>query len=291
VTATAIGPSGGETGRADRQQFDADLYEKHPDLTRRLATIGRHPRAGHDRARWESVRWEDYRAHVGIQQRRGPWSVEMVQCRDDGLDAWVAGAEKMPHAPGWYTALMHDERGLVMSDLPAEIAGCLPFLDAARTAGEQWSQRVLVTGLGLGIVPAWLLHNTGLRRLDVVEIDAGIIELVTRDGAARDYWAADPRLHVHHADALAWPARGNGCALHDRCPEPPCWTAAWHDIWDTVSPGNLPSMHRLHRRFGRWCDWQMSWERPECEAMRRRGQTVEHPGYRCLEDSHSAEAT
>ena len=56
------------------------------------------------------------------------------------------------------------------------------------------------------------------------------------------------------------------------------WDAAFFDIWDTISPQNLPSMHRLHRRFARRCGRMWSWERAECEAMRRRGQTAEHPG-------------
>ena len=42
AVAVITGPSGGETGRAETQQFARGLYEKHPDLVRRMATIGRH---------------------------------------------------------------------------------------------------------------------------------------------------------------------------------------------------------------------------------------------------------
>jgi hypothetical protein len=276
---TVAGPSGGVLGLG-REDFPRSLLEGHPDLLRQLVTTGHHPRAGHDRKRWESVEWEDYRACVGIPQRRGPWSVRLAEERAGEPTQWVAEASGLPWCPGWYSALFHDKRGLVMSDVPAEVAGCLPFLDRVKADGDEYgSTGVLVTGLGLGIVPRWLLHHTRVRRLDVVEIDADVIAMVARDPAAREDWAADPRLHIHHADALTWTARGNGCALHERCMEPPAWDAEWHDIFDTVSPSNLPVMHKLHRRYGRWTRWQMSWERPECEAMRRRGQTHQRPAF------------
>lgn len=281
MTAAAIvsGPSGGELGQGDKHTVSRDMLERHPAIVRQVMTIGMRPRAGHDRDRWTSVRWADYRARVGIEQRRGPWAIRMVESLPDGPDAWMSQAQGLPHEPGWYTSLHHDERGLVMSDLPAETAGSLPFLD--RLAATP-SASVLISGLGLGIIPAHLLTCGRVRRVDVTEIDADIIALVARDPAACDTWAADHRLHVHHADAHTWRPDGPGCALHPDCDPPGRFDAAWHDIWDLVSPRNLPSMHRLHRHYGRRCDWQMSWERPECEAMRRRGQTLPHPGLGCL---------
>jgi hypothetical protein len=206
----------------------------------------------------------------------------MAESAADGLDAWAAEAQGLPHVPGWYTTLVHDERGLVMSDLPGEVAGSLPFLD--RAAAIPMS-RLLIAGLGLGIVPAWLLTHADVWRIDIIEIDPDIIALIAGDGAARDHWAADPRLHIYQGDAHTWwPAARPACALHETCAS---WWAmrydgALFDIWDTVSAGNLPSMHRLHRRFGRRAGWAMSWERAECQAMRARGQTQAHPGFGCL---------
>ncbi len=285
TTAVASGPSGGELGHGGRHSSPPHVYEKHPDLVRRVLTIGMQSRTGHDRARWASVNWEDYRAHVGVQQQRGPWSVRIAESPADGVDAWAAEAQGLPHMPGWYTTLLHDERGLVMSDLPGEVAGCLPFLDRLAASMADASPWILIGGLGLGILPAWLLNHGRAGRIDVIEIDPDIIELIARDPAAWDHWASDPRLHVHLGDVHTWqPRERTGCALHPSCAMRGGirWTAAWWDIWDCVSPGNLPSMHRLHRRFARRVGWQMSWERAECEAMRRRGQTVEHPGFGCL---------
>ena len=227
---------------------------EHRDLWRQLLTVGRHPRVGHDRSAWPEVDWEALRADVGIGRRVGCWRVAAVHTTDDDPSAWIAEAEAMPHRAGWYTALIHDQRGLVMSDLPAELAGCLPVLRRA-------TGRVLVNGLGLGIVPAALLRNPQVTSVDVVELDAQVIELVAGGAGG---WEADPRLHIHHGDAhqIRWPPGT-------------CWDAAWHDIWDTISPGNLASMAALHRRYGHRVRWQASWEHPECVAMRRRGQMID----------------
>jgi hypothetical protein len=268
VTAAVIaGPSAGVTGGASQNSWPAALVRDHPGLIKSVTQSGRHQRAGHDRERWRTIRWSDYRAHVGICQQRGPWRVEMVEDKADAPTQWIAEAEGLPWEPGWYTALVHADRGLVMSDVPAEIAGCLPFLDRVR---RERCSSVLISGLGLGIVPAWLLANCPVERIDVIEIDPDVIELTTRDEAAREMWAADPRLHVHLGDALTV-RLGDRCVLHEDCYPPEWFAAGWHDIWDRPSAENLPSMARLHRRFGRRTGWQLSWERPECEAMRRRG--------------------
>lgn len=256
------GPAG-VVGAGRRDPWPQSFLRDHPDLARQLATLGRHPRAGHDRGSWRREDWRRYRAQVSPGRRLGPWSVEKVWCFDESLSAWIARAEAMPHVSGSFTALRHVERGLVMSDLPAELAGCLPVLRRAHG-------RVLVNGLGLGIVAAHVLAKASVERVDVVELDPAVAELVLEDDLAARLWSKDPRLHVRIGDAhdIAWPAGT-------------CWDVAWHDIWDQVSPENLPSMVRLHRRYGRRAGWQGSWERPECEAMLRRGQVLRRPALGC----------
>ncbi len=283
------GPSGGVLGTSGGY-VSPEVLQKHPDIARLFVATGRYPRAGHDRARWAAVDWAAYRARVGIGGRSGPWRIWASQVLDGGeqdpgtmVTGWITEAEGLPPAPpGVYTELLHDQRGLIMSDVPAEIAGALPFLDHA----EQLRRgRVLITGLGLGIVPARLLAYGDIARIDVIEIDPDVIQLVTRgsrDQQAPNAWAADPRLHVHPGDAHTWlpGKRGrSGCALHDSCRLLPqaTWNAGWFDIWDTVSPANLPSMHRLARHYCKRVERIWFWERPECEAMRARGQTLERP--------------
>lgn len=225
-----------------------------PRLAEVIVCSGLHRRAGH-RPSYEGVDWSRYRARVGIFQQRGPWSVVGVVSTADDLTAKSTRAQGLPHEPGLYTVLQHRERGLVMADTPAEIAGCLDFLDHA-------TGRVLVNGLGLGIVPFHLLAYRPVTHVDVVELDADVIHLITdgcHEEGAPNAWAADPRLVIHHADAhiVQWAPRTR-------------WDCAWHDIWDQVTVENLPSMRLLHRRYAHRVGWQMSWEREECLARRRR---------------------
>lgn len=276
------GPSGGALGNGGGVVPRVAL-EQFPDIARRIVTIGRQPRTGHDRERWKTVRWDDYRARVPAGRESGPWRTEQIVSTGDGPSAWVEEAEGLPVCPpGLYTTLTHARRGLVMSDVPGEIAGSLRFLDLAAKIS---APRLLITGLGLGILPAWLITRTAAARIDVVEIDPHVTSLVTAGAGhpgAVNGWAADPRLHVYHGDAHLWfpgPLARHGCALHAGCelPAGARWDAAFFDIWDTVSPGNLPSMCRLTRRFSRRASRVMSWERAECEAMRRRGQILPRP--------------
>lgn len=260
------GPSAGVLGD-NRGVVDRELFEKHPDWARELVTIGRYPRAGHDRERWKTVDWDAYRARVGVGGSAGPWFIMPVESKaGDDVTRWVTDAEGLPPAaPGWYTSLRHAERGLVMSDIPAETCGSLAFTDYAESIP---GARVLIAGLGLGIVPARLLRYGDLASIDVIEIDADVIRLVTEDAAeegAPNDWAADPRLGIHHADAFTW-----------RAPRGRRYDAAWFDVWDTVSAANLPSMRELHRRYARRVarGRMWSWERAECEAMARRGQVI-----------------
>lgn len=281
----AAGPSGGILGTGGGM-LPMEILEKHPGIAKALVTTGKYPRAGHDRARWEGIDWSSYRARVGIGGRSGPWRIWAHEIRPGDpanlLTDWVAEAEGLPPAPpGVYTELLHDDRGLVMSDIPGEIAGCLPFLDHAATVGRG---KFLIAGLGLGIVPAWLLAFAAPWRIDVVEIDPGVIALTTAAARACEEpgksWADDPRLHVHQADAHTWwPVNRRGCALHDDCElwANATWHAGWFDIYDLVSPHNLPSMTQLEDRFAPRCARTWSWERPECEAMLARGQVLEHP--------------
>ncbi|MEZ3179256.1 polyamine aminopropyltransferase [Streptomyces pimonensis] len=67
--------------------------------------------------------------------------------------------------------------------------------------------RVLVLGGGDGLAVREVLRHTGVRRVDVVEIDAGLVRLARRDPAlsALNVRALDdPRVRVITADAFDW---------------------------------------------------------------------------------------
>ncbi|SDK50632.1 polyamine aminopropyltransferase [Streptomyces indicus] len=68
-------------------------------------------------------------------------------------------------------------------------------------------RRVLVLGGGDGLALREVLRHPGVRRVDVVELDAAVVDLARRDPALvalnRDAFA-DPRVRVVHADAFQW---------------------------------------------------------------------------------------
>ena len=66
------------------------------------------------------------------------------------------------------------------------------------------------------------------------------------------YWTMDiPRdkeLNIIVADAMTWrPKPGER------------FDVVWHDIWNNICTDNLPEMSKLHRSYGRRCNWRGSW--------------------------------
>jgi hypothetical protein len=154
--------------------------------------------------------------------------------------------------PGTYTGLYR--RGyLWMSDTPDEKRDHLPILNRVRHLG---AERVLVNGLGLGMVVAALLACETVQQIDVVEIDPEVIALVGPHYEATAA-TAGKTLAIHQGDAYAiqWPAGTQ-------------WDCAWHDVWPDLCTDNLPQMATLHRRYGRRVKWQGSWGRSYLEYQR-----------------------
>ncbi len=109
--------------------------------------------------------------------------------------------------------------------------------------------RVLVTGLGLGLVAVSMLEAAGSHVQQVVAIErsADVIALVAPGLIA----AYGGRLKVVCANAFEWlPSAGERYSI------------GWHDIWPNPhEPGVLAEAERLEQRFAPWCDWQGNWVR------------------------------
>jgi hypothetical protein len=132
----------------------------------------------------------------------------------------------------------------IMSNTPAEMRDLLEFRQ--RATGD-----VLINGLGLGIAAQIALEKAAVFTVTVIEISEEVIALVAP-------YITDHRLRVVHGDALKWtPPRGLR------------WNVVWHDIWDDICADNLNEIAKLHRRYGRRCDWPCSWCRVESERARR----------------------
>jgi hypothetical protein len=138
--------------------------------------------------------------------------------------------------PGWFTGL-YRKGHLWMSDTDAEARDHWEIDHQIRLCGG----RVLVMGLGLGMIVKRALSYENVTHVDVVEIDQDVVDLV---GPAY----AGPRCTIHVADAyeIKWPQGTK-------------WDAAWFDIWSDLCEDNLDDMGRLGRSYGRRAAWCGYW--------------------------------
>jgi len=147
---------------------------------------------------------------------------------------------------GTYTQLVHDNLGIMMSDTVTEVW-------EHRWPIEEAKGKVLINGLGIGMVANACLMKKEVRNVTVVEIDEDVIKLV----APHYQEKYGDRFRLVQADAFEYQP-----VVNER------FDVVWHDIWLNICDTNLPEMHRLHRKYGRRCNWQGSWMREACENMR-----------------------
>ena len=192
----------------------------------------------------------DYRVNVP-EGESGGWAVQRFKIEDD-MRLWrlkMDGRDGGMKAGQIYTRLIRTDTrwaNPMMSDTPMEVRDHLYAI--GHMAG-----RVLINGLGIGMVLKAALARPSVTHIDVVEIDEDIINLVWPT------YADDPRATLHHDDALTikWPTGTR-------------WDVAWHDIWPTICTDNIETMSKLHRRYGRRTNWQGSWQRGEIQYYARR---------------------
>lgn len=163
------------------------------------------------------------------------------------IRAAIKGSRRTVVPQGVYTHLRFGGE-LWMSDTRAERLDHIDFLIRARG-------HVLIHGLGIGLCVDPLLSKAEVETLTIIELNPSVIELVAPHYQSK--WG--DRLLVLQGDALNYPLE-KGTRFD----------CVWHDIWPSICADNLEAMKRLHRRFGRRCDWQGSWCREECERSARR---------------------
>lgn len=109
----------------------------------------------------------------------------------------------------------------IMSDTPAEVREHRHAIDNA-------TGRVLIHGLGLGVLVSALLAKPDVTHIDVVEIDPDVIALT---GPYYD----DERVTIHRGD----------CRTFEH-PADARWDYVWHDIWSHISARNLNDEEAEH---------------------------------------------
>lgn len=156
-------------------------------------------------------------------------------------------------APGTYTMLTRNGT-LWMSDTSAERRD---HIFAAHEIDSRGG-RVLIGGLGLGMILRVALLTPSVTHVDVVEINEDVIALV---GPHYEHLAAEKgiELVVHHADMyeIRW-EKGTR------------WDVGWFDIWPNLCEDNLVEMGKLGRSYGRRCDWTGYWGKELLQIERRR---------------------
>ena len=194
----------------------------------------------------------------------GDWRIEKFTVDDDAAmfhnirATFSFGGGGRDIQSGTYTRLVRGKGDIrtfggatvVMSDTPAEIRDHSYFVHKAK-------DNVLINGLGLGWIVEALFQKKEVKTIVVVEKSKDVIDLVKQH--YYDKCPKDKYIIIVHADALEFkPQKGQR------------FGAVWHDIWDNICADNLEDMKKLHRKYGRHCDWQGSWCREECEQANRR---------------------
>ena len=125
----------------------------------------------------------------------------------------------------------------IMSNTPAEISDHICFIYRAKKNGGS----ILINGLGLGVALVAILESERVESVTVIEKSEDVIALVTPS------FIHDERVGIIHADAFDW-----------KPPKGVRYSSAWHDIWDDICEDNLSEITKLHRKYGKRCDWQGS---------------------------------
>lgn len=194
---------------------------------------------------------------------RDEWKVQKFE--------YEAGLAQLQHvrdggrgsAPGTHYRLIrrnHDLKArypwtLTMSDTDAEIMDFLQDLVTVRG-------RVLVAGLGMGLVVKAMLMSDDVHKIDVVEINKDLVDSPLGRYVAR----SDKRVKIHLGDIYDFP----------RVQDPPergtKYDWVWADVWDTYSPDNVEEAARIKAAVRRWMapgakfEW---WCERECKYMKK----------------------
>lgn len=166
----------------------------------------------------------------------GTASLQTITVQGHGIENLRARMAGRNTKDGTYTGLYRNG-GLWMSDTDAEWRDNAHAYQQMRVRGG----RVLINGLGIGMIVKAALALPNVEHVDVVEIDPDVAALV-----GPQYESDRCTIHLADAYTIKWPT-----GTH--------WTVAWHDIWKDLCEDNLPLMSKLHRSYGRRVDWQDSW--------------------------------
>lgn len=163
--------------------------------------------------------------------------------RDDvvtPLQYWRMERDGRAPDPGWYTRLSDGGRTW-MSDTTYERRD---HSEAVFAMDDLKAERVIIDGLGLGMVLSAALSFDHVKHVDVIEKDERVIQLVG------GHYLKDSRVRIHHADART---KVKLWGKDQR------WDVGWTDIWPDFCADNLPEMKLFSDFYGSRCRWHGNW--------------------------------
>lgn len=184
--------------------------------------------------------------------RCGPWAIQTFEISVDdaarfNLRMRIKGTPQHRVIPGVYKRLVHEKRGVVMSNTPMEIHTNAEFIGKAKG-------HVLINGLGLGMVLHVIIDKPEVTKVTVVEVDLDVIALTAPH--FREHIQSG-RLQIINADAFKHrPPRGER------------YDIVWHDIWDTICDENVYEMTKLRLKYAKRTKVQLCWAEEDCKGMR-----------------------
>lgn len=161
--------------------------------------------------------------------------------------------------PGIYLRLMIDDE-VMMSNNQMEFRTNLPFLTRAHG-------RILIAGLGLGLLPDTLRDDPRVTEIIIVEKNPHVIKLVAP-------YVTNPKVRVVESDIFEYKPEG-------------VFNVIYFDIWPVFNPTCLPDMNKLRAKFEKYLDtsdphrWINSWRYHDIKAFVRgikHDKTLQHLG-------------
>jgi hypothetical protein len=200
------------------------------------------------------------------------FKIDRETSNNEAFRSIINGHGRYPY-PGGYTRLSIHKNGrrikTVMSDTNNEIQDHIHVLYLAMDYERQYNNgglkfkkprplKILINGLGLGVLVNMVLSETKIFTVRVIEIDQEVIDLISPFYKKK----FGDRFEVIHANAFDYkPSPGEEYAI------------AWHDVWNDICEDNLEGIARLHRKWGRRVEWQGSWLKEFLIRMRRRNKS------------------
>jgi hypothetical protein len=205
--------------------------------------------------------WHEYKSDIPAKEE-GMWKIRRGKAAPVSRD--FPPTRKTP-ADEVHTALMNYvdyEWKTVMADSVIEIADNLPFVSKAYG-------KVLITGLGLGIVPHMLMEKPNVDEILIVEKTPEVVDMVAP-------YLPNGDITVVLSDAFTYTPRQK-------------FDCAWHDIWTTIGDYMAGETERLFDRYGKYVEgFQMGWLYEATRVLRAYSDAEEHEKFeKCEEDLHA----